>query len=399
MDIMSPSPAYCHEDQGPLLLGICWTLAGLAMLIVTLRIYFRLGLRHGLHSDDYTIAAAMIVGLIGAALLTKLVQAGAGKHIACLPPGQIYPVLKWSQLAQIANVLGIGLVKVSVCLCVLRLIDRARRRLSQFLWVLIAFVAVSHFVQILLFLLQCRPFNAMWNPKIKGTCFSAHVVYTAGYTNYGLDALTDIICAGIPICVIHRLQMNRRTKIALSLLMGLGVFTAACAIAKAIVLRTIFQEDYTRAITNPAILTMIEHYIGTILASMPALKPLFSKMLGTVSSHGSRRSFQQIKPVTASAFVAQSQTTSGRSSIRVTKIRKTTEWRVSSQLDLEVQRDYELSDAGALPKFLSRNGSSGMEGGNDPAMHTGGYTHIDEIQDTTSLTSPSSDVPMGQGYS
>lgn len=88
-------------------------------------------------------------------------------------------------MAQIFNVIGIGLVKISVCLCVLRLIDRVRRRLSQFLWVLLAFVAVSHFVQVVIFLLYCRPLNAMWDPKVKGTCFSAHTVYTAGYANYG----------------------------------------------------------------------------------------------------------------------------------------------------------------------------------------------------------------------
>ena len=39
----------------------------------------------------------------------------------------------------------------------------------------------------------------------------------------GLDALTDLCCAVIPIFVIQRLQMNRLTKIALCSLMGLGV--------------------------------------------------------------------------------------------------------------------------------------------------------------------------------
>jgi len=39
----------------------------------------------------------------------------------------------------------------------------------------------------------------------------------------GLDALTDLLCAGIPIFVIQRLQMNIRTKFALCFLMGLGV--------------------------------------------------------------------------------------------------------------------------------------------------------------------------------
>ncbi|KAL8978435.1 MAG: hypothetical protein Q9205_005972 [Flavoplaca limonia] len=132
-----------------------------------------------------TYRAANVIGLVGGSLLTKLVHSGGGKHISCLPTGQIYPVLKWSLLAQVSNVLGIGLVKISVCLCVLRLIDRARRRLSQFLYALIAIVAVSHLIQVLIFLVQCRPLNALWNPKLKGTCFSHRVTYAAGYANYG----------------------------------------------------------------------------------------------------------------------------------------------------------------------------------------------------------------------
>ena len=39
----------------------------------------------------------------------------------------------------------------------------------------------------------------------------------------GLDAFTDLVCAGIPTFVILRLQMSMRTKIALCVLMGLGI--------------------------------------------------------------------------------------------------------------------------------------------------------------------------------
>lgn len=46
---------------------------------------------------------------------------------------------------------------------------------------------------------------------------------SAWLTSVGLDALTDLICAGIPIFVIHRLQMNIRTKLAVGFLMSLGV--------------------------------------------------------------------------------------------------------------------------------------------------------------------------------
>ncbi|KAL8668229.1 MAG: hypothetical protein Q9202_000207 [Teloschistes flavicans] len=334
---------------------------------------------------------ALIIGIVGATFLTKLVQAGGGRHIVCLPPGQIYPVLKWSTLAQICNVIGIGFVKISVCLCVLRIIDRARRRLSQFLWILIAFVATSHFVQMLIFLIQCRPMQAIWDPNVKGTCFSPHVTYTAGYTNYGLDAATDLICAGIPIFVIHQLQMNIRNKVALGFLMSLGVSTAGCAIAKAVTLQGLFGKDYTWNIVNPGVLTITEHYVGIIIASMPALKPLFSKVLDSAAStpkDGSKRSFQKTEPQTAGLPLTRSYDTSGRSSngtdSRADSALKPPEMRLSSQLEYEVSRDYELSDlegwreAASLPDTTWTHIPYTEEWAGPETIHTRGYQHIDD---------------------
>lgn len=50
--------------------------------------------------------------------------------------------------AQIVNILGIGLVKISVCLCVLRVIDKVGKMRSRFLYILIAFVSASHLAQV-----------------------------------------------------------------------------------------------------------------------------------------------------------------------------------------------------------------------------------------------------------
>lgn len=39
--------------------------------------------------------------------------------------------------------------------------------------------------------------------------------------------LTDVICAAFPILVLQRLQMNRRKKIGLSIVMSLGLMYVA----------------------------------------------------------------------------------------------------------------------------------------------------------------------------
>lgn len=196
--------------------------------------------------------------------------------------------MKWSIIAQKLNIIGIGLAKISVCLCVLRVLDRTRTGFRIFLWVVVAFVSASHLCQCVL--VQCRPMAAIRDPRVPGKCFSSHITYLAGYIGFGLNAFTDFVCAGIPILLLHRVQMNPRTKTALCCLMGVGSLTAGCAIAKAVTLKVVFAEDYTWATSKPAVCTIFEHLSSLTLVSLPALKPLFNKLLNTTRGQSSKRS-------------------------------------------------------------------------------------------------------------
>lgn len=306
-----PMQASCNENQGPMLLALSYTLLCTAISAVVLRLYVKLRLHNDLGSDDYTIVASLvsqespemalgasltvfwIAAIIGVGCETKFVLVGLGRHIYCLPFEQIPLVLKWSVISQVFNIIGIGLAKISVCLCVLRIIGRTRKHLATFLWVIIIFCAASHFAQVMLFLVQCRPMAAIWNPHIHGKCFSPHVTYLAGYIGFGLDAFTDFVCAVIPIFILHRLQINVRTKVALCCLIGLGSLTAGCAIAKAVTLKGVFSHDYTWGLWKPAVCTIIEHLTSITLVSLPALRPFFDKILDSRGSSGKR----SVKPI------------------------------------------------------------------------------------------------------
>ena len=208
-----------------------------------------------------------------------MISSGMGRHVTCLPPQSVISMLEFSAISEALNVIGIGVVKVSVCLTLLRVVERGRHRISQFLWCLLVFVAVTHLALAMLFFLHCRPLAALWNPQVHGSCLSTHTTVLAGYIGFSIDVITDLVCAGIPILVIHRLQMNYRTKVALCILMGLGVFTAGCAVAKAITLKGVFADDYTWGFTKPATWAAVEQFVGIIIASIPALRPLFSSFL------------------------------------------------------------------------------------------------------------------------
>lgn len=119
--------------------------------------------------------------------MTKMIRAGAGKHIYCLALGRIPVAIQWSIYAQIVNNIGIGLVKISVCLCVLRVIDRVGKRLSRFLWVLIAFVTASHFVQVKLEPASATAFE-LTLLRSCCSCFSADLWPRYGTPAYTADA-------------------------------------------------------------------------------------------------------------------------------------------------------------------------------------------------------------------
>ncbi len=123
--------------------------------------------------------------IVGNALMTKYIQEGLGRHIFCLPPVQARHSLLWSLLAQAQNILGLCLVKLSICCRVLRVIDRVSRTLRIFIWILIAITIASHLDLLLMSLLDCIPLSAVWDASVKGKCIREQHLWVAAYIQMG----------------------------------------------------------------------------------------------------------------------------------------------------------------------------------------------------------------------
>lgn len=221
-----------------------------------------------------------VIGIITAGIVTKGIASGLGKHPSCLPQEANEYLEQLIIIGAGFNILGIGIIKISVCLTLLRIVELARRRTTQFLWSLLIFVGITHSGLGMIYFLQCRPLSAVGDPQRSASCLPAHITNSAGYVTWTIDAATDLICAAIPILVVQQLQMDMRKKLALCGLMSLGVFTAGCAVAKAISLGTVRgrvrADDYTVDFNIATIWAAIEQYLGIIITSIPMLRPLFS---------------------------------------------------------------------------------------------------------------------------
>ena len=76
------------------------------------------------------------------------------------------------------------LTKVSICFFVLRI--PTNKNLIRFLYVFIISLFVVNGATSIVFLAQCRPLEALWNPAVKGHCWTIKVFLYIGYLQGGM---------------------------------------------------------------------------------------------------------------------------------------------------------------------------------------------------------------------
>lgn len=284
----------CQQSQQIPLLVFAWTLLGAATLITALRLYSKSRNVTGVTIDDlFTLASTVrpifafpaydassalrsiltddkIFAAAAVSFLTIWIHAGLGRHAPCLDDAQA--TLLWALIAQVFNITGICLIQISVCICVLRVLEYESHFFRWSIWILATFLITSHIAHITLLLLQCRPLDAVWYANVGGAqCFSLEQVSLIYYIGYGVGALTDFLCASIPVMILCRLQLDDRSRVGICVLVGFGTLIAGCAVAKTITISGAWSSDFTWNSTVPTWFTIAEHYCGIVLVSIPSL--------------------------------------------------------------------------------------------------------------------------------
>ena len=160
--------------------------------------------------------------VVGAGLVTaEIIAGGLGRHSYYLQPSQrrLFTALGWADWIQ--TFITLMFTKISICLFLLRIVDTRKIRVAMHILIgcLVLFTAIFT----CLFLGICRPLKAFWDTGVDAVCLSDNVIENVVMAQGILSIITDLICAAFPIFFLRDLQLKLRTKIALCLLMGLGV--------------------------------------------------------------------------------------------------------------------------------------------------------------------------------
>ena len=184
----------------------------------------------------------------------------------------------WALLTQTSSIIGICLIKTSVCICIRRVVERESRFFGLSIYILIFFIVATHATQIVFLYLQCRPLDGLWASRVPNSkCFTRQQLSLVIYIGYSLDAFTDLICTSITVTIIIYTKLSSRSAIGFAVLIGFGTLITACAIVKTITLKAIFMVDFTWESTIPVYFTIAEYYGGIVIASIPNLAGLFAR--------------------------------------------------------------------------------------------------------------------------
>ena len=171
-----------------------------------------------------------MITAVGKAFVIVEVSYALGRHKNLLPLAQYTGFLKYDYLDWAQCFLVLAVTKISICLFLLRL--SVFNNLRKILWGLISFLVISHLTLFFLIVFQCEPIHKVWDTEVQGTCFRKYTVEKIVIVQGVFSVVTDLICAAFPAVLLWRAKIGLRTKIALCLLMGLGVITAALSIAR-----------------------------------------------------------------------------------------------------------------------------------------------------------------------
>lgn len=186
-------------NLGPTYLAISWTTLSLAAALVAMRAFVRCKM-HANGWDDYLIYLAWVSGFCaiitkqplpptrapllnrlqpvsfcGSILDTLQVNYGFGRHAEYIRPTLI-EAEKYCMLAEMLGVIATFLIKVSVCLFVLRLIRGTHPKIRVVLWGMIVIQLGVALVTDILYGTACRPFKKLWDRDQPGVCLAHSVL-------------------------------------------------------------------------------------------------------------------------------------------------------------------------------------------------------------------------------
>lgn len=225
MSNSGPPTSNGDENRQGSILAICIVAAVLSAVMVALRMGTRIWIVRNVGWDDYTIVAALIGHIIGLGLTCVQVHYGFGRHKFYLTDWQFIEFTKYSYGQGIQGFQTLMLTKLSICFLLIRI--PVEKRLIRPIQGAIVFLVITNIVLTLLWVFQCNPIAGSWNKMTPAKCFTDAQLVRIIISQAIVSIISDFALALFPIEMLRKVQIQRRTKVGLCILLGLGLMSVS----------------------------------------------------------------------------------------------------------------------------------------------------------------------------
>ncbi|KAL5337237.1 hypothetical protein BJX70DRAFT_399880 [Aspergillus crustosus] len=261
------------------IVGVSIAFIILPSIAVPLRLYGRRLKGLSWDCSDYLIIWAWVNSLAYSSVTILLVfDGGVGVHTPDIIHehglGPMTTFLKGLIAAQILAAVSSSSVKLSLLsfYC----------RLFAFPYFIFAARAIAVFILlwtcavIMAPLLMCQPFayNVQWGRIDTNAHCGDNILYQQIIVGFNL--LTDLVVLVMPMRCLLGLGMKKSQKIPLIAVFGLGIFVCVATTMRLLAMSILTYEDMTFNIAMALMWTAIEPALGTTLACVLFMKPVFS---------------------------------------------------------------------------------------------------------------------------
>ncbi|KAF1921648.1 hypothetical protein BDU57DRAFT_535286 [Ampelomyces quisqualis] len=276
-----------RDDRSGDFVGVMIFFITLCTILVMLRCYCKLIIVKNVTADDYFSLLTLVSFLVFCALSFLGVKNGTGKRRQLIPDDRYPDGMKWWWSCEPTYVFMNIALKMSIGIFLLRIALRRVHRVI--LWVSLLTIQLYSIFFLLLFTFQCWPVSHFWERFRggQGKCVSTSTIVGSLYGYSALSCVTDWTFSIVPIFIVQELQMSRRKKITV------GVILAFCAIGStATIVRLPFissmnnEADFLYSTIDVAIWSTCETGIGLATSAVATLRPLLRKVLGDTSTFG-----------------------------------------------------------------------------------------------------------------
>ncbi|KAI1345328.1 integral membrane protein [Xylaria sp. FL0043] len=274
-----PQPLPPDVDRGPRLIAMFWSYTAIILVVLSLRFYARYKIR-AIGLDDWLMLITVVLFVITTIFVTYLATIGGARHVYYLTPAQTVAALKWSWISQPWGIFLFATGKASVACLTLRFIGPNSLWLKATLYFIMVTIFIINSLGVLFTFVQCNPARALWTPGLKAKCWDPQVQTDFNYFLAAWNIAADIVLALLPTTFISKLNLHRRKKIAVCVLLGLGLIAAIFSGIKVHFLGLLASRaDFTWSAFEIQAWTGAEAFVMILCGSIPPIVPLWDRFV------------------------------------------------------------------------------------------------------------------------